>query len=243
MLVYGIECQINHRKHMAVPYETQTLNHPNFIARFAHRSRHRKSISLVTTLLNNKASAIVDYGCGKGAFVEELRREGFGFVYGYEPFMEQSQERDYIFKNLSDFPPKSTELITLFETIEHLDEGELDLFFNFCNHCLRANGKILVSAPVELGPAVIVKDLVRSLLFKRGLEYKLIELIKCGIFGINVSRSQNIKGSHKGFDFRKSISFIKENYGDVRILGFGPLPLKTWYGNSQVYFHVNLNSD
>lgn len=228
---------------MAVAYETQTLNHPNFIARFAHRNRHRRSISLVTSLVKEKARAIVDYGCGKGAFVDELRREGFNFVYGYEPFMEQSQERDYIFKNLSNFSPESTELITLFETIEHLDESELDLFFSFCNHCLRAKGKILVSAPVELGPAVIVKDIVRSLLFKRPLEYKLIELIKCGIFGVNVSRSHNIKGSHKGFDFRKSICFIKENYGDVRILGFGPLPINTWYGNSQVYFQVNLKRD
>lgn len=225
---------------MAVPYETQTLDHPNFIARFAHRNRHRKSISLATTLVKNKARTIVDYGCGKGAFVDELRREGFDFAYGYEPFMEQNQERDYIYNDLRDFSPKSTELITLFETIEHLDEGELNSFFSFCEHSLKAEGIILVSAPIMLGPAVIAKDIVRSLLFKRPLEYTLIELIKCGIFGVNVRRSHDIKGSHKGFDFRKSISFIEENYGVVKILGFGPLPINSWYGNSQVYFQVNL---
>ena len=225
---------------MVVSYENQTLNHPNFIARFAHRNRHRKSIYLVTKLLKNKAKAIIDYGCGKGAFIDELRKEGFNFAYGYEPFMEQSHEKDYIFKDISSFSKDSVELITLFETIEHLSEAELNSFFNFCNHYLVAEGTILVSAPIELGPAVIVKDIVRSLLFKRPLEYELMELIKCGIFGINVSRSHSIKGSHKGFDFRKSISFIKENYGEVRILGFGPLPIGTWYGNSQVYFQVHL---
>ena len=228
---------------MIVPYEIQTLDHPNLLARFAHRSRHRKSISLAASLLTAKDNALIDYGCGKGAFVDELRSKGFAFAYGYEPFMEQTQYRDYILKDLGGIPPRSIELITLFETIEHLHESEIDTFFSFCRYCMKPGGKILISAPIELGPAVIAKDLVRSLLFNRSLEYSLIELVKSGVLGMSVGRSHNIKGSHKGFDFRKSISFIEDNYGLVRILGFGPLPLNTWYGNSQVYIQVTINSD
>ena len=225
---------------MKIDYSKQTLNHPNPIARFAHQNRHRKCILLANNLLNSKTEGIIDYGCGQGTFVKELRKKNFNFVYGYEPFMEQIQVCSYILNDEKLIPRGNIELVTLFETIEHLDLKELDLFFKFCKSCLNKTGKILVSAPIEIGPAVILKDFIRSIFFKRAMEYKFIELIKSGLFGMNIKRTNKIKSSHKGFDFRKLISLIKKKYGKVKLLGYGPLPINTWYGNSQVYFQIEL---
>ena len=225
---------------MEVEYSKQTINHPNPIARFAHQNRHRKSILLATNILKSKAKGIIDYGCGQGEFINNLRKKGFNFAYGFEPYMKQIKKRDYIVKDPKNIPLGMVELITLFETIEHLDKEELDLFFKFCRSRLRKSGKILISAPIEIGPVVVIKDIVRSLLFKRAMEYSFMELVKTGLFGLSIKRSNNIKGSHKGFDFRKSIALIKKKYGKVKVLGYGPLPIQTWYGNSQVYFQVEL---
>ena len=225
---------------MKVEYSSQTVNHPNPIARFAHRHRNRKSILLANNLVKSNSKIIVDYGCGKGVFVDSLRRGGFKFAYGYEPYMEQAIDRSYIVKDKKLIPTGNVELVTLFETIEHLDTDELDSFFDFCRLCLNESGKILISAPLEIGPAVILKDIVRSILFKRPLEYSFIELLKCGLFGMSIERSKNIKHSHKGFDFRKIITLIRKRYGKVKVLGYGPLPINTWYGNSQVYFQIEL---
>ena len=227
---------------MKVEYSSQTVNHPNPIARFAHRHRNRKSILLANNLVKSNSKNIVDYGCGEGIFVDELRRVGFKSAYGYEPYMEQTINRSYIVKDKKLIPARNVELVTLFETIEHLDTDELDSFFDFCRLCLKESGKILISAPIEIGPAVIFKDIVRSILFKRTLEYSFIELVKCGLFGMSTKRSKNIKGSHKGFDFRKIITLIRKRYGKVKVLGYGPLPINTWYGNSQVYFQVKIKN-
>ncbi len=221
---------------MKVDYSTQTVNHPNPIARFSHRHRNRKSISMAINLVKSNSENIVDYGCGEGIFVDELRTRGFDSVYGYEPYMKQTINRSYIVKNKKLIPTRKVELVTLFETIEHLDTDEIESFFDFCRYGLKENGKILISAPIEIGPAVVIKDIVRSTLFKRPLEYSCIELLKCGLFGMSTNR-KNL-ASHKGFDFRKIISLIRKKYGKVKVLGYGPLPINTWYGNSQVYFQV-----
>ena len=81
---------------MGVEYSKQTINHPNPIARFAHRNRHRKSISLATYILKSQTQGIIDYGCGQGDFINNLRKKGFNFAYGFEPFMKQTKKRDYI---------------------------------------------------------------------------------------------------------------------------------------------------
>ena len=60
---------------MKIDYSKQTLNHPNPIARFAHQNRHRKCILLANNLLNSKTEGIIDYGCGQGTFIKELRKK------------------------------------------------------------------------------------------------------------------------------------------------------------------------
>jgi 2-polyprenyl-3-methyl-5-hydroxy-6-metoxy-1,4-benzoquinol methylase len=125
--------------------------------------------------------------------------------------------------------------ITLFETIEHLSDVELGDFLRRSSSVLADKGKILISAPVEIGPALLLKELNRSLLRCKKSEYRFWEFFKAAVFGIPPQRANDIKRSHRGFDFRKAIRDIETKGWTVSILGFSPIPLLGWYGNSQVF--------
>ena len=218
-------------------YQAQTTDHPSLLTRCAHTHSLGRSLDLILRL-GGTDPEVIDYGCGKGLFVQELLRLGVSRAVGYEPFMTQDQSLPYVFNDKHSIQQKKYDIVTLLEAIEHLSENELFDFFSFCSCFMKKNGKILISAPIEIGPALFVKDLTRAIFFRRRLENTPAELVKAGLLGIPVPRSSNIKGSHKGYDFRVSISEISRQYGKVRLLGYGPLPIGSWYGNSQVYFEV-----
>jgi len=134
---------------------------------------------------------------------------------------------------LMDLGPFS--MVTLFETIEHLHQEELVDFLSTCDRILGPDGGILISGPIEIGPALLLKEVNRSILHFRKPEHGLFELAKASVLGIQASRAIDIKRSHKGFDFRKAISAIEALGWGTEILRFGPLPIRTWYGNSQFY--------
>ncbi|MGG1948783.1 hypothetical protein AB1286_28910 [Trinickia sp. NRRL B-1857] len=129
-------------------------------------------------------------------------------------------------------------MVTLFETIEHLHQEELVDFLPTCDRVLGLDGGILISGPIEIGPALLLKEANRSVLHFRRPEHGLLELAKASVLDIRASRATDIKRSHKGFDFRKAISAIDTLGWGAEILHFGPLPIGTWYGNSQFYLWV-----
>jgi hypothetical protein len=94
----------------------------------------------------------------------------------------------------------------------------------------------LFSAPIEIGPALLMKELNRCILHRRYPEHGLIELALAAFLGVPAKRAANIKYSHKGFDFRRAFKYFRAHSWDVNVISFGPLPIPTWYGNSQVYF-------
>ncbi len=215
-------------------YDKQTVNTPNPIARYSHRNRIKRSISLITSQVGIKK--ILDYGCGSGDFIKAI--SGIGIeVIGYEPYMKERVSDDLpIYEDIAcvkEFGP--FDIITIFETIEHLEEIELRDFLVQANELLTEKGKILVSVPIEIGPALIMKELNRCILHKRFPENNPIELFLASFFGIAAKRAKS-KHSHKGFDFRKIINFLENEFGTVNIASYGPLPIGTWYGNSQVFF-------
>lgn len=219
-----------------VSYDKQTLNTPNPIARYAHRNRLARVIKLVTS--QAKINKVLDYGCGSGAFLKAIKDTINIEVVGYEPHMTERVDTTVpIYDKYESIDTlKPFDLITIFETVEHLSEDELLTFLTRADSLMGNGGRILFSAPIEIGPAILMKELNRCILHKRLPENKLLELLLASIFGISAKRSINIKNSHKGFDFRKTIKYLEETYGPVTIESYGPLPIPTWYGNSQIYF-------
>lgn len=216
-------------------YDQQTVNSPNPLARYAHRNRLKKSIDLA--LAKCRDGVILDYGCGSGHFIAEMLRHRPGAAVGYEPYMTERAAGGLpihrTLDELMDLGPFS--MVTLFETIEHLHQEELVDFLSTCDRILGPDGGILISGPIEIGPALLLKEVNRSILHFRKPEHGLFELAKASVLGIQASRAIDIKRSHKGFDFRKAISAIEALGWGTEILRFGPLPIRTWYGNSQFY--------
>jgi hypothetical protein len=70
------------------------------------------------------------------------------------------------------------------------------------------------------------------------------EFIGTSVLGIRVWRENpdQIFMGHRGFDFRELIKFIKSKGWRVKILDYVPLPVKCWYGNSQVFFMAEKNN-
>lgn len=222
-----------------VSYNKQTLDTPNPIARYAHRNRLSRSISIINSQAN--IHKVLDYGCGSGAFIKTIHETNGIEAFGYEPFMKERINAEIpIF---TDFPTAEDagpfDIITIFETIEHLSDLELHKFLTRSDKLLTEKGKILASVPIEIGPALLMKEINRCILHKRLPKISLFELFRASFLGIATRRAKNIKNSHEGFDFRLAIHFIENQFGPVTIESYGPLPIGTWYGNSQVYFWIS----
>lgn len=50
-----------------IPYDIQTINSPNPLARYSHRTRINKCVQLANDLLK-KNDKLLDFGAGKGLF-------------------------------------------------------------------------------------------------------------------------------------------------------------------------------
>lgn len=227
---------------MNISYDRKTVNSPNPLARYAHRNRIRKSIALA--LSKSASGLILDYGCGSGALVSALLELKSDVAVGYEPFMQERVNDDLpIYKKFSDvIALGSFNLITLFEVVEHLSEPELDEFLCRCELLLSPQGGVLISAPIEIGPALLLKEFNRFIFRAKRPEYGFWEFLKACVLGIPASRAVNIKSSHKGFDFRCVVKCLEAKGWNVQIMSFGPMPIGIWYGNSQVYMWLNKSS-
>lgn len=223
---------------MNVPYEKQTLDNPNPIARFAHRTRFRKSAALVLDGLKPGAT-VFDYGCGQGRFLHELtqtlasRQEHAGTRFlGYDPYMAAKFEGYTIFSDLDAVPDESLDVITSLEVCEHLDDEATARFARFIEEKLKPDGKALVTVPIMIGPAVLIKELSRMLLYRRPSDTGLGALLKAAFFSAPPPRAEDIAVSHRGYDWRVTRRILSERFLCDKLL-FSPLPLVGGYGNSQ----------
>ena len=216
-----------------VSYERQTVDSPNPIARFAHRSRVAKSVALAEKYLPPEGM-VVDFGAGTGLFLSTLGdKRPDADLYAIEPFMPAAT--DPRIRYVPDFATLNQEadLITAFEVCEHLldDEPEKFLFDAGCS--LKAGGKLIISVPIMIGGALILKELNKAMLNRSRLEYSASELI-AGIFGGAVERPPGQRWSHKGFDYRWLRKKISERFVIEHEM-LSPLPLP-WWANSQIFF-------
>ncbi len=215
-----------------VSYDRQTTNSPNPIARYAHRKRVANSVSLIAKHLPQDGR-VCDFGAGTGLILSALAdSRPDAVLYAVEPFMLQSQDSRIAYvSGLRELPCKLDMLVS-FETSEHLTDSELENFLNEGAGALNDNGKLILSVPIMMGAALLLKELNRSVLFRRRSEYSITELI-AGVLGRQVQRPANRLPTHKGFDFRWLQHEVAKLFVvEQRLLS--PLPLP-WWMNSQVF--------
>jgi SAM-dependent methyltransferase len=230
---------------MNVPYEKQTLENPNPIARFAHKARFKRSKAIVIGWLGSGAT-VLDYGCGHGRFLAELSpligpdRPNCKLL-GYDPYLAVRYENYIVIDNLDVIRDESVDIITCLEVMEHLDSEETQQFVQLARRKLVHGGKLLVTVPIMVGPALILKELSRCILFRRKSDTTLWDLFLGGALGISPPRAENIKASHRGFEWEKAYSILLRNFECID-LSFSPLPVVGWYGNSQAIMQFQKTS-
>jgi hypothetical protein len=234
--ILNSEPEMDHKR----KYEKHTINSKNIFVRVAHRSRTIKGIEYIYNEL--QSGKLLDYGCGTGVFISILENFKKGVAIGYEPNYKGKFRKDIpIFSDFSEVQlNKPFDIITIFEVIEHLSNENLDVFLLRSNEILSEDGIILISVPIEMGLGLIIKEIYRINKRKK-IEYKPLEFIKATFLGIPGERIRNPAGnygSHKGFDFRKLVKYISMNCWEANVVGYGPIPIKTWYINSQVFIKV-----
>lgn len=220
---------------MRVPYDRQTVNHPSPISRFAHRARVRSSVAMLHRHTAPDGT-VLDYGCGPGLIPHELVRTGHrGKVLGYEPFMPVVFDDVTRVSALDDIPSASVDTVSVFETLEHLSDTELNRFIDWTSRALRPGGCIIVSVPVMLGPTVLLKEATRALLFCRPSDYSASELLQAAFLMRSPARSEDRLASHKGFDFRELLVLLSSSF-DLRERLTSPFRALPYWLNSQIFF-------
>lgn len=216
-----------------VSYDRQTINSPNPLARYAHRSRVAKSVAFADKNLPQHG-VVVDFGAGTGLFLSTLGdKRPDATLYAIEPYMPAASDPRIHYVPNFDKLTVSPDLITAFETCEHLSDANAEQFLSESRHALKPDGKLIVSVPIMIGGALLLKELNRSILFRRKSDYSTAELA-AGVLGRPVARPDERNPTHKGFDFRWLRGLIRERFViESEILS--PLPLP-WWANSQIFF-------
>jgi SAM-dependent methyltransferase len=234
------------------------------LLRWSHGSRFRVARALVAP---HAGTRLLDYGCGDGTFLSMVR-DLFPTAVGAEVdaalaadaarrFAAHAGLRFVHTSTLDGEPAGSFDVAVCMEVLEHCTPDAADRVIADLRRLVAKDGTVIISVPVETGPALVGKQLYRRLAARRGLEgyrdretYTARELSTMLVAGGGTSiprpvyRSTfpsgeaNVYHGHKGFNWRA----LRRRLGDdfiVRRTRFSPVPLLGPLLNSQAWFELS----
>jgi 2-polyprenyl-3-methyl-5-hydroxy-6-metoxy-1,4-benzoquinol methylase len=229
-------------------YSERLLTKGNFLTRLAHSRRYLKTLAFVSDL---RGAVAVDFGCGDGVLLRRAWDQGLiraGYGIDADPQMREAAQEAFAgipgFQFLSPadaeqaIPTSSCDLAICTETLEHVPDHKkvLDSIVRFC----RSGARVVLSAPIEVGPSLLGKQLGRYLAGLRGSygyeKYTVTELLAASMWNPRAFESSHsrddveLKG-HKGFDYRELDASVRARF-NVDSLTFSPLPLFGQFLNS-----------
>lgn len=112
-----------------IPYDVQTINSPNPLVRYSHRTRINKCVQLADDLLKHNGS-LLDFGAGQGLFflnhISRIRPDASYFAI--DPNVTNNANKLIHCVDSFSFLPSQMDMITAFETCEHLCDDTLEAF-------------------------------------------------------------------------------------------------------------------
>ena len=234
------------------------------LLRWSHGSRFRVARELVAPHAGRR---LLDYGCGDGTFLSMVR-DLFPRATGAEVDAALAAEAAARFAGdeglrfvhtsaLAAEPDGSFDAAVCMEVLEHCTPETVDRVLADLRRLVAKNGTVIVSVPVETGPALVGKQLYRALAARRGLEgyreretYAPAEMAAMVFAGGGtaidrpVYRSQfpsgeaNVYHGHKGFNWRALRRRIARDFV-IRRTRFSPVPLLGPLLNSQAWFELS----
>lgn len=223
-------------------YARKQIYCKDWLISWSHRCRYEVGLKLTRQL---SARRILDYGCGDGSFLAMLAADSTGPInaVGAEKYMKVVEDcnerlgRDGLRFLLSDElnAPEHVDaydLIICMEVLEHVPnvDGMLDRF----RRLLVQSGVLLISVPVEIGPMLIIKQMVRTIAGWRGLgdypgtsSYSFREYLASVFAGPrqHIERPIHRDGDgqcfhdHKGFNWRVLRDAVARRFAIERTVG------------------------
>jgi SAM-dependent methyltransferase len=234
-------CRIQPEDLMAreIPYEEQTIGHPNPIARYVHRKRYLNSLQLVDSLLPQGGS-ILDFGAGQGELLHRVAsRRPDARLLAFEPFMQIKYPEVVACGSMEMIEDKSIDVLCAFETLEHISDQQITGFMDQAIRVCKDGARILVSVPIMHGATLPVKQAIRSILFRRFSDYSIGEIAR-GVAGLRVARAKDILLSHKGFDHRVLVDLLTTRLRLLQTV-YSPFRRLPWWTNSQAFFVLSVD--
>ncbi|AUC13292.1 methyltransferase (plasmid) [Rhizobium sp. Y9] len=221
----------------ATTYEkTQNFN---WLTRFLHAGRYRKLLQVLETVqtdVGNRKVRILDIGCGPGTSVGHIL-EKFDVDYigiDHDPiFINAARDRYGKYKNcrfiVGDATDESlyetieADIVIALETLEHI---HFNRTVRVIEHvCAIVRPRIfLVTVPVEVGPAVWIKNWGSALMGYDRQSGNLKETFWAGLYRLDRVPAHYM--SHQGFDWRCLAQLIRVNapLREIRSLPFSFVP-------------------
>jgi 2-polyprenyl-3-methyl-5-hydroxy-6-metoxy-1,4-benzoquinol methylase len=208
--------------------------------------------------------ALLDYGCGDGTFLAQVRRE-FPEAIGADlaedqiadcalRFGPQSSIQFMTCETLRDDNYTSSfDVVCCMEVLEHCPEPVAEHVLDELARLAAPGALVLISVPVETGPTLMAKQLLRRIAgligiqgYQLGERYTTRELTTMVFAGANsrIERplycARDAAGTggyhgHKGFNWRALRGSVARRFEILRV-DFTPLPWFRSLANSQVWF-------
>ncbi len=137
-----------------------SLKNGNFSAIRAYRGAHQyfaKLNFLITKIKEINFNNILDIGCGDGKFLYEvsfqipnLNLKGIDYSKkAIDHASSFSSNVDFIYGDITknQLDPKSFEIITLIETLEHIPPKQINEFIKSIHRCIKSDGFLFITVP------------------------------------------------------------------------------------------------
>ncbi len=230
---------------------------------WSHQSRFRLATKLVEPYAGG---TLLDYGCGDATFLGEVR-DTFRAAVGADIDPKQNQDCRRRFAGIPNVSFVLTseltqpeheaayDVVTCMEVLEHCIDEDANRTLSDLRRLVAPRGIVIISVPVEIGPALIGKQVLRRLAgwrqlgdYKHGERYSARELCRMLFAGERTAIERPVHRAspesvqfhtHKGFNWRSLRTRLRQTF-EVKQTLFSPLPYLGGYFSSQAWFVCTL---
>lgn len=236
-LMHGLHSTVS--KSSLLKYADITRNTPDLLKSIAHSRRLEQAAKLVEL---RPDQLVFDYGCGDGAFFEELiaivPSEN---LFGFDPWLldQMDFQGATTFVNAEDAIAQLGpvfDVLYCMEVCEHLSPVAIDRVFCNMMKLAKSDALFVFGVPLETGLPGALKNLYR--MFKGGRQGADLKKLFRALFSLPIVRYWEGEwcGSHIGFNSKQFEKKLKES-GFV-ITAKAGLPIRALGGflNNEIYF-------
>jgi 2-polyprenyl-3-methyl-5-hydroxy-6-metoxy-1,4-benzoquinol methylase len=249
------QAAIMNEEHQEGHYESKQLSSGIPLLSWSHRSRFALARRFV---MRHAGGRLLDYGCGDGTFlarVSDLFPDATGAgsdakeIEGCRHRFARNKLRFALTTDLA--TPEhhgAYDVVTCMEVLEHCVDAVIDAVLADLSSLVSPSGVVIISVPIEIGPSLIAKQIVRRVAGWRIYDYKFNERYSAWELlrmlaaregtpfkrEVYCSPTGKFHG-HKGFNWRALRYRIRRTM-TVERTAFSPLGLPGGFISSQAWF-------